>query len=82
MNRDQMEATLTLLGWVPTYVGMSGAWRDGLHVYAYQTRSESGVKVGTMQRELSVKSAADMWYASDKSFMPMARRCLEISNGS
>lgn len=73
-NRAQMETYLTLHGWVPAYVGVGGAVRDGQEC-VYVSRWPNGELRLAAQREPHVwaQGFADTWYMSDEIFWRLAR---------
>lgn len=96
VNREQMEAHLTLHGWQPMFVGQAAAMNaDELVVYCFDTkgpwdsRYHNGVETAKQtltQLNLKKKSGApaatptDCWYMSDKYFWTLAHRCVEVDN--
>lgn len=95
VNREQMEAHLTLHGWQPMFVGQAAAMNeDELVVYCFDRKGPQGEfdsKVETAKQKaaalsLKKKSGAtaatptDCWYMSDKYFWPLAHTCVEVDN--
>lgn len=95
VNREQMEAHLTLHGWEPFFVGQAAALKDGMVVYAVDAKhlNEYDGRVDVRNQTLggllhllvmvgrNVEARrANCWYMSDKYFWPMAHRCVELDN--
>ena len=92
VNREQMEAHLSLHGWQPIMVGMGGAEKfDGV-IYTHNVKAppwtsefgDTGVRVAKQTlAQLNIKGKAtfsDCWYMSDKYFWPLAHACVEADN--
>lgn len=81
VNREAMEAHLTLEGWIPCMYGSIGARKGGIVWYLYRKTAlekaewgdqlESGHSL--LHSDHLTKHDTDMWYWSDELFWQLAR---------
>lgn len=78
VNREAMEAHLTLAGWVPCVYGSIGARKGNIVWYMYREFKKAGggesYKFGhSLIAEAGERHDLETWFWSDELFWPLAR---------